>query len=175
MSDNVSNNVDAFINGLEDAIRASIELSCQTIENAAKRNCPVDDGILKASITHIIDDSSTYSTFSDEVVGDKVVLNEESVSASGMGFNGVIGTNVFYAPYVHEGTGIYARGGMGRKQVPWRYKTPDGKWHTTKGQKSNPFLLNALDSNRQKILNIFKRTCGVNNIKAEFCKGGFKV
>lgn len=145
MSSNPSDNLQAFINALPGAVLDAVEESCQLVENSAKRNAPVDDGILQARITH------------------KVDVEERE---------GVVGSNEEYAVYVHEGTGIYAKEGRGRREVPWRYRTPDGKWHTTKGQKPQPFLQDAVDSNRQKILNIFKRRCGVEGVATRFFRGG---
>jgi HK97 gp10 family phage protein len=54
----------------------------------------------------------------------------------------IVGTNVEYAPYVEYGTGIYAEGGG--RSTPWRYKDSDGNWHTTSGQKPQPFLRPAI-------------------------------
>lgn len=116
-------------NQLPEALKQGITKACLLVEADAKRECPVDDGILKASITHeIITDGETQ---------------------------GIIGTNVESAPYVHEGTGIYAIGGMGR-QTQWKYKTADGKWYTTKGNKSNQFLKKAVEKNRNNILKCFE-------------------
>ena len=125
--DDVSKNLQVKIDSLDAALLHGIELVCQQIENAAKETCPVDDGVLRASITHYV---------------------TELLMA------GIIGTNVEYAPYVHEGTGLYAKNGNGRSEVPWRYKTADGKWHTTKGQKPNPFLERALEKNQPIILKV---------------------
>lgn len=72
--------------------------SCMVVERDAKLNCPVGDtGNLRMSIM------SEYNA-------------EE----------GRIGTNLFYAPYVHQGTGIYAINGDGRQDVPWRYQDENG-------------------------------------------------
>lgn len=54
----------------------------------------------------------------------------------------IVGTNVEYAPYVEYGTGIHAEGGG--RSTPWRYKDKDGNWHTTSGQKPQPFLRPAI-------------------------------
>lgn len=97
------------------------------VEGTAKELCPVDDGQLRQSINS------------------KVIDNR----------NASIGTNVEYAPYVHQGTGIYATNGDGRK-TPWSYKDAEGKWHTTRGQQPNPFLERALDNERNKIIKIFR-------------------
>lgn len=112
----------AIMSGLEDAL--------QLLENEAKERCPVDDGTLKAHITH-----------SKEQNGDT--------------YNGTVGSNTEYAPYVHEGTGIYAREGNGR-QTPWSYKDVKGKRHTMKGQKPKPFLQEAFDSKLEEIKECFE-------------------
>lgn len=96
------------------------------VEAEAREKCPVDTGILKASITSWTDDNSAY-----------------------------IGTNMKYGVYVHEGTGIYAENG---RKTPWRYKTPDGNWHTTKGQEPQPFLEEALNDKKQEILELVKES-----------------
>lgn len=103
------------INGLQRA--------CIRVEADAKENAPVDDGTLRASITHEIDASA--------IVGE-------------------IGTNVEYAPYVEFGTGIFAFNGDGRK-TPWTYQDAEGKWITTAGQHPQPFLGPALERNKEKI------------------------
>ena len=66
-----------------------MEQVCILVENEAKIKCPVDNGLLRNSITHYIEDNP------DELVG-------------------VVGTNVEYAPYVEFGTGIYSSLGDGR-------------------------------------------------------------
>lgn len=116
---------------LPDAIAKGLELCGQIVENDAKRKCPVDDGTLRASIGHEVEDNMCE-----------------------------IGTNVEYATFVHEGTGIYAVNGNGRKEVPWKYKTPDGKWHTTKGQKPVPFLRDAVDENMNEFTKVFENLLG---------------
>lgn len=115
---------------LPQTIKEGLTEAALLIEDTAKEKCPVDDGILRASITH-------------EVTED----------------NAVIGTIVEYAPYVHEGTGIYASKGQGRKTA-WKYKSVDGEWHTTNGQKPQPFLKEAYEENRQKILKCFENKLG---------------
>ncbi|MCR3760419.1 HK97 gp10 family phage protein [Clostridium felsineum] len=102
-----------------------------TIELDAKKNCSVDTGALRASITH------------------KKQLDLHGVT-------GVIGSTLEYAVYVHQGTGLYAINGDGRQEVPWVYRNPlTGKFYSTKGQKPNPFLKTAIEQNRAKLDSIF--------------------
>lgn len=114
---------------LPEAMKQGLEAVGQLVENKAKENCPVDDGQLRASITHEI---------------------SEDISSV------AIGSNLEYAPYVHQGTGLFAVEGDGRKQVPWRYQDAKGQWYSTKGQKPNPFLQKAVDENRDKLIKPFE-------------------
>lgn len=116
-----------FIRSMENAtfkmvmdMSQKMDKACLVVESQAKQNCPVDIGILRVSIT-----SETEVTASEIV--------------------GRVGTNEEYGPYVHNGTGIYAKDGNGRK-TPWGYTVRAGKhkgFHRTKGQRPQPFLENA--------------------------------
>lgn len=105
-----------------------VEKACLYLEGEAKKECPVDLGQLRASITH------------------EVNFNEQEIKGS-------VGSNLEYAPYVHNGTGIYAKDGDGRK-TPWTYTVKSGKYagtHVTEGQKPNPFLENARNNSINEI------------------------
>lgn len=118
---------DEFIRSMENAtlkmvmnMSRKMDKACLVVESQAKQNCPVDIGILRASIT-----SETEVTASEII--------------------GRVGTNEEYGPYVHNGTGIYAKDGNGRK-TPWGYTVRAGKhkgFHWTQGQRPQPFLENA--------------------------------
>lgn len=125
-------NLDDFINSLSSRVEACVQEICMDIRNNAVQNCPVDTGLLRASIS--------YQT--------------ESLATK---IEGVVFSSFEYAIYVHQGTGLYAVDGHGRQQVPWVYRTPDGKYHSTKGQKPNPFLQDAVDEVRPNILSYFER------------------
>ena len=112
--------------GSEANIQKFLRKAGAMVEKDAKRNCPVDTGNLRQSITY-------------EVVDDTCA----------------IGTNVEYAPYVHQGTGIYAAEGDGR-QERWSYQGSDGQWYSTLGQPPRPFLTTALDANRENIKDLLK-------------------
>ena len=96
------------------------------VEREARMNCPVNTGNLRSSIT-------------SEVEGNTAT----------------IGTNVEYAPYVEFGTGLFAKNGDGRQDVPWVYRDDEGNYHSTSGMKPQPYLLPALDDNRDAIKDIF--------------------
>lgn len=125
-------NLDKLISKLEklEDVNQAMEQACILVENEAKIKCPVDNGLLRNSITHYIKDNP------NELVG-------------------VVGTNVEYAPYVEFGTGIYSSLGNGR-QDRWKYKDAKGEWHSTIGQHPQPYLQPALEENRRKIEKMFK-------------------
>lgn len=112
----------------DEAIMRGIQKACVRVEVDAKVNCPVDDGTLRASITHELKPSE---------------------------LKGVVGTGVEYAPYVEFGTGVYSSKGGGRG-TPWSYQDASGAWHTTVGQRPQPFMLPALEDNRDKIIKDIK-------------------
>lgn len=100
------------------------------LERDAKEECPVDTGALRRSIT-------------------------SEVTSSDKRVTGRVFTPVEYAPWVHYGTGIYSP--EGRTDVPWKYQDEKGDWHTTYGQKPNPFMDRALYKNEGTIQEIFKK------------------
>lgn len=124
-----------FVKSLEEATYKQVmqvfkntEKACTFLEGEAKKNCPVDQGPLRAAMFHDVKLTTT------DIIG-------------------TVANSMEYAPYVHQGTGIYAINGDGRK-TPWKYKAEAGKykgWHTTKGQKPKPFLEKAKFNNKDKI------------------------
>lgn len=103
-------------------LSVSLERACLIVENSAKEKAPVASGELRRSITH------------------KVSGNE-----------GEVGTSLHYAPYVEYGTGLFSSKGNGRKDVPWVYCDAKGNWHSTSGQRPQPFLIPAFEENKSKI------------------------
>lgn len=63
----------------------------------------------------------------------------------------IIGSNYENAIWEEFGTGIYASKGNGRKNVPWKYKDAEGKWHKTKGKKARHIFQKAFDGNKKKL------------------------
>ena len=113
----------------KEKIFAAVERACALLEREAKKKAPKDTGALRRSIT------SEVSYEGEDVVG-------------------VVYTPLEYAPYVEYGTGLFAEGGDGRKDVPWRYQDDEGNWHSTSGQHPQPFMRPAFDENKDKIAKI---------------------
>lgn len=109
-----------------DGLEEAIQQSCALVERSAKEKAPKRTGALRASIT-------------SEVSGTR----------------GEVYTSLEYAPYVEFGTGIFAESG-GRTDVPWWYKDASGNWHSTSGQKPQPYMRPALDENRDRIMQLLK-------------------
>ena len=99
--------------------------SCAMIEKDAKEKAPKDTGALRRSISSEITKGNGY-------------------------IEGVVYSNLDYAPYVEYGTGLFAADG-GRK-TPWSYQDDKGEWHTTSGQKPNPYLIPAINDNEKEII-----------------------
>lgn len=128
-------NVDSVLDALDDIgdspeVRNAIGRACAVVERSAKQKAPKDTGALRRSITSKV-----------EVEGNEIV--------------GTVYTPLEYAPYVEYGTGLFAEEG-GRKDVPWCYQDDKGDWHTTSGQKPQPFMRPALNENREEIIRIIK-------------------
>ena len=140
--------------GLEAVGMQAENYSALELENNPPR---VDSGRLRGSITH------------------KVDAGDQSVT---------VGTNVKYAIYVHEGTGIYAAGGgtggywvyviggdgsMAGKAKGKRYSLAEAKRivammreegleaYYTNGMKPNRFLKNAIEKHKDEYIEILKK------------------
>ena len=128
-------NLDVILDKLDnvvddDTIRSAVGKACAVVERSAKEKAPKDTGALRRSIT------------SEVTEEDGAII-------------GTIFTPLEYAPYVEYGTGLFAESGKGR-QTPWSYQDDEGNWHTTRGQKPQPFMRPALDENREKIVRLIK-------------------
>ena len=111
----------------ESKIQQQLGIACALVERSAKMKAPKDTGALRRSITSKVD-----------------------------GLTGIVFTPLEYAPYVEYGTGLFAENGNGRKDVPWNYQDDKGEWHSTRGQKPQPFMRPALNENRTEIIRIIK-------------------
>lgn len=102
--------------------------ACAAVEASAKKKAPKDSGALRRSIA-------------------------SKVETEGGDIQGVVYTALEYAPYIEYGTGLFAESD-GRTDVPWVYQDDEGNWHSTKGQKPQPFLRPALNENRKTVVKI---------------------
>ncbi|MDR1205690.1 MAG: HK97 gp10 family phage protein [Peptococcaceae bacterium] len=126
---------DAIHTVIWDRLAEKMEDACGLLEAEGAREAPVDEGYLRAFIRS------------------QVETNPQEIT-------GWIGSFTEYAPYVHQGTGIYAVDGKGQK-TPWAWHGESKKWagwHFTVGQKPNPFLQRAIDKKRGELLFVFKDT-----------------
>lgn len=105
-------------------IDGALGKACALVERSAKQKAPKDNGELRRSITSKVEDHT-----------------------------GIVFTPLEYAPYVEYGTGLFAEEG-GRMDVPWCYQDDEGNWHSTSGQKPQPFMRPALEENKTLIKQI---------------------
>lgn len=105
-------------------IDGALGTACAVVERSAKQKAPKDNGELRRSITSKVEDHT-----------------------------GIVFTPLEYAPYVEYGTGLFAEEG-GRMDVPWHYQDDEGEWHSTSGQKPQPFMRPALEENKALIKQI---------------------
>lgn len=128
-------NLDGVLKAIDDiadvsGVEASLGKACALVERSAKQKAPKDTGALIRSIASRVE-----------------------------GTEGIVYTPLEYAPYVEFGTGLFAENG-GRMDVPWNYKDDKGEWHSTSGQKPQPFMRPALEENREEIMRILKEGLG---------------
>ena len=126
------NNLLAKLNEYADPaqLKQSMGKCCAIVEASAKEKAPKDTGALRRSISSRVEENEN-------------------------GVEGVVFTPLEYAPYIEYGTGLFAESG-GRTDVPWSYQDDEGNWHTTKGQRPQPYMRPALTENRDQILETLK-------------------
>jgi len=107
-------------------VEQALGTCCAIVERSAKQLAPKDNGELRRSISSKVE-----------------------------GQVGIVFTPLEYAPYVEYGTGLFAEEG-GRMDVPWCYQDDEGEWHSTSGQKPQPFMRPALNNNIKLIKQILK-------------------
>lgn len=108
----------------------ALKMSCYVVERSAKQNAPKGKtGELARSIKSKVE-----------------------------GLEGIVYTNLEYAPYIEYGTGLFAENG-GRTDVPWKYQDEEtGDWYSTYGMNPNPYMRPALNENRERILKFIKES-----------------
>lgn len=119
--------VDTAVDKIEQMLIRNMELALDQVSNTAKTKVGVQSGALRADIRPL----------GIKIQGDEIV--------------GHVGNTLEYAPYHHQGTGIYAIEGNGRK-TPWIYENPKtGEKIFTRGSKPNPYLKDAVEQEQATI------------------------
>lgn len=127
--DSFMRQMNSYAEHKERQIEAGLERACIEVQQSAVEKCPKDSDALSSSIGY-------------------------KIQKNGARPEGIVGSGLEYAPYVHEGTGIYSRTGRGRKDVPWSYMDEEGNYHSTYGMEPRPFLEEARNECRDRIMQI---------------------
>lgn len=118
---------DNSVNQMQELLMQNMEQTLEYVAGKAKGRVGVDTGALRA-------DTRSLGV---EIVGDEV--------------HGAVGNSLEYAIYHHQGTGIYAVNGNGRK-TPWVYEDPKtGEKIYTRGSKPNPYLKDTIEQEQSTI------------------------
>lgn len=129
-SNEVSKNLTALAKRTPSDLAKCLSKACAIVRNDAIQNAPTKTGELRRSIDFKVDE---------------------------LALEGIIFSNLVYAPYVEVGTGIYAK--KGGRDTPWSFPYYDNmevKWARTKGMKPRPYLEPALQQNTSKIRQCFE-------------------
>ncbi len=118
---------DNSVNKMQELLMQNMELTLDHVAEKAKEKVGVGTGALRA-------DTRSLGV---EIVGDEV--------------HGAVGNSLEHAIYHHQGTGIYAEEGNGRK-TPWVYEDPKtGEKIYTRGSKPNPYLKDTIEQEQSTI------------------------
>ena len=118
---------DNSVNKMQELLMQNMELTLDHVAGKAKEKVGVGTGALRA-------DTRSLGV---EIVGDEV--------------HGSVGNSLEHAIYHHQGTGIYAVNGDGRK-TPWVYEDPKtGEKIYTRGSKPNPYLKDTIEQEQSTI------------------------
>lgn len=140
---------EAAVERLLDGMERGVTQGALQVERAAKENLKGDP-----RGKHLM------SSIHTEVTASGTKVEAQIGCGAATDIEGDAGEN--FGIYVHEGTGIYSRTGMGRPDVPWFYMAPDKdtgeeRGHYTSGMQANPFLENAYNSEGQKVAELIAR------------------
>ncbi len=119
--------------GLYDGITAGAQL----IEASAKEKCPVDTGLLQASIS------------SKVTRGIQVAMAGGPISSSLFAVQGVVAPHEDYAAMVEYGTGQRGSSSAGAGPGPYNPSWP--------GMVAQPFMRSSLDEHRQDVVDIVRQ------------------
>ena len=125
-------------------LNEAVTQSCLIVEREAKKNVTNGENIEEWKK----DDKSEVAMIKAQIT--------HNVRSSPSGCVGKVGINSLFAIWMHQGTGLFAINGDGRKDVPWFWRDPKTKeTKSSSGRKPTQFLIKALDSKRENIKKIF--------------------
>ena len=117
----VTDNTDEVMQEINKAVRKGLERCGQKAEGYAKLMCPVDSGLLRNSITHVVDGEYLSANYHADSPGKNGAYRFGSYSFTAPAKDEptvTIGSNVEYAPYVEMG---HIQAGSGRYIYPERF------------------------------------------------------
>ena len=141
--------LDELADALGGRLERGVHEACEHVKEAALQNLKGDP-----RARHLI---QAVNTEVEADLGALRVTGKVGVGGA-TDIDGEAGEN--FGIYVHEGTGIHSRSGMGRKEVPWFYLDAWGEGHTTSGMQANPFLENAYNSEAGHVAQIIAKAIG---------------
>lgn len=141
--------IKADISGLIDGMRASADRIRANLERGVTDAALQVERAAKENLKGDPRGKHLLSSVHTEVRAAGFVVTAQVGVGAATDIDGDAGEN--FGIYVHEGTGIYSRTGMGRKEVPWFYMDAQGQGHITSGMQANPFLENAYNSEGQRV------------------------
>lgn len=130
MPNEVSGNLNALAKRMPSILSQAMGKACAVVRNEAVKSAPSKTGELRRSIDFRVSDNGT---------------------------EGLIFSNLSYAPYVEVGTGIYAK--RGGRDTPWTYPYyKDGSTHfaRTRGMRARPYLEPAMQQNSTRVRQCFE-------------------
>lgn len=147
-------NIRVDLNGLADGMRISAEQLLAGLEKGVTDGALQIERVAKENLKGDPRGKHLMSSIHTEVTASGTKVEAQIGCGAATDIEGDAGEN--FGIYVHEGTGIHSRTGMGRADVPWFYMAPDKdtgeeRGHYTSGMQANPFLENAYNSEGQKV------------------------
>ena len=134
-----------LVEGMDDAKERLIASMVKGVGKGVRQA----EAAAKANLKGDLRGKHLMSSIHYEVKADGALVTGKVGVGAATGIEGDAGE--MFGIYVHEGTGIYSRTGMGRQNVPWSYRDDDGEWHITSGMTSNPFLENAYNAEKDNV------------------------
>lgn len=152
---------------LQNKIDVALEEIGMRAQTKAVALTPRDTGRLQNSITHTTrrhaGKTINYKKIKQTDGKIKYVEEKETVTIPEEEKNVVyLGTNVYYAPYIEYGTGIFADDDTGRKD-PWSWTDKEGEKHPTKGIKPKHMFKKAIEDNIEEYKRVLENHLKMNN------------